>query len=132
MSGNHWRRLERAVDRIERKAWGETVRLSFLISATQSPDPERPQWEGRAILHAGGDDSRGVDAGGGSNYRTRLAAGEAELVLTRDEYDGPNPAVPNTRKVYVRALDRDGQPRWEVKGVSDRYSNLWVLSLTQA
>lgn len=32
----------------------------------------------------------------------------------------------------MRALDRDGTPLWEVRGVSDRYSNLWVLSLTQA
>ena len=121
-----WRKLERAVDRIERKAWGETVRLLFLKNS--AADPTRPQWTGRAILHTGGDGSRDADIGQGSAFRTRLAAGEGELFLTRDEYDGPMPQTGDK----VRAMDRDDTPAWEVKMVSQRYSNLMVLSLTQA
>jgi hypothetical protein len=122
-----WRKLERAVDKLERRSFGEEVRLSFFKGI--KVDPDRPQWTGRAILHTGGDDSFAVgDRGLGGIYRTRLSAGEAELFLTRDEYDGPAPAV----KDVVRAMDRDGEPRWEVSAISGRYSNLWVLSLTQA
>lgn len=119
-----WRNLERAVDKTMRRTFGETVRLSFMKGATS--DPARPQWTGRAILHTGGDDSIGI--ADGSKYRTRLSAGQAELFLTRDEYNGPAPLVGDR----VRGMDRDGAPLWEVRGVSDRYSNLWVLSLTQA
>lgn len=122
-----WRQLERAVDKIERKAWGETVRLSFLKNG--AADPARPQWTGRAILHTGGDDSVPVgERGLGGNFRVSLAAGEGELFLTRGEYDGPMPQTGDK----VRALDRDDTPAWEVKMVSQRYSNLLVLSLTQA
>lgn len=119
-----WRKLERAVDKIGRRTWGERVRLSFMKNG--AADPARPQWVGRAILHTGGDDS--IPVALGNTFRTRLSAGQAELFLTRDEYDGPAPAKGDR----VRALDRDGTPLWEVSDVSDRYSNLWVLSLTQA
>ena len=101
--------------------FGERVRLSFLKNG--AADPARPQWEGNAILHSGGDDSYSA----GTGYRTRLSGGEAELVLDR-RYTGPTPVV----KDIVRALDRAGTPRWEVSGVSSRYTNLIVLSLTQA
>ena len=121
-----WRKLERAVDKLERRSFGEEVRLSFLKDG--KADPDRAQWTGRAILHTGGDDSFAPGEGNGGGYRTRLAAGQAELFLTRDEYDGPVPAV----KDIVRAMDRVGEPRWEVSDISGRYSNLWVLSLTQA
>lgn len=122
-----WRNLERAVDKTMRRTFGETVRLSFLLKPGGAKDPERPQWTGRAVLHVGGDGSIGAVADG-NKYRTRLNAGQAELVLTRDEYDGPVPRTGDT----VRAVDRDGEPSWAVSGVSDRYSNLWVLSLTQS
>lgn len=116
-----WRELEAAVDETVADHFGEQVRLSFLKNG--SADPARPQWTGRAILHAGGDDSYAA----GGTYRTRLNAGQAELVLDRS-YEGPA-LVAND---IVRAIDRDGQPRWEVASISDRYSNLLVASLTQA
>lgn len=121
-----WRNLERAVDKTMRRTFGETVRLSFMKGSTA--DPTRPQWTGRAMLHTGGDDSLAVGERSSGMHRTRLSAGQAELFLTRDEYDGPAPLVGDR----VRGMDRDGTPLWEVRGVSDRYSNLWVLSLTQA
>lgn len=119
-----WRKLERAVDKTMRRTFGETVRLSFMKNGTA--DPARPQWVGRGVLHTGGDDS--IPVAMGNTFRTRLSAGQAELFLTRDEYDGPAPEKGDS----VRAMDRNGKPTWDVRDVSDRYSNLWVLSLTQA
>lgn len=119
-----WRNLERAVDKTMRRTFGETVRLSFLHN--QAPDPERPLTDIRAILHAGGDDSKPVQDG--LKFRTRLDAGKAELFISRDDYTGPMPRQGDR----VRATDRVGQPWFEVAGVSDRYSNLIVLSLNQA
>lgn len=117
-----WRSLEARVDSSMRAAYGETVRLTFMKNGTT--DPTRPQWLGRAILHTGGDDSHAV----GDGMRTRLSAGQAELFLDRGTYDGPMPIGQDV----VRAMDRDGLPRWEVSGVSDRYSSLIVVSLNQA
>jgi hypothetical protein len=121
-----WRNLERAVDRLERRTFGETVRLTPMKGA--ATDTSRTVWTGRAILHTGGDDSIAVgDGAGGGVMRSRLMAGQAELFLTRDEYDGPLVKQGDV----VRAMDREGKPAWTVAGSSDRYSNLLVLSLTQ-
>lgn len=119
-----WRKLEARVDAVHTKTWGETVRLSFMDGAVL--DPERALTDIRAILHTGGDDSKSVQ--GGLKYRTRLSAGQAELVISRDAYTGPMPRVGDR----VRATDRAGAPWFEVAGASDRYSNLIVLSLNQA
>jgi hypothetical protein len=104
--------------------WGEAVRLSFLDGA--AADPDRPLIDIRAILHVGGDDSK--PEAGGLKYRTRLSAGMAELHIVRSEYDGPMPRQGDR----VRATDRVGAPWYEVADVSDRYSNMIVLSLNQA
>lgn len=118
----NWRALEAKIDRRICNSFGETVRLAFLKNGMV--DPDRPAVEVDAILHAGGDDSYAP----GSGFRVRLSAGKAELVLNRSTYAGPMPRVGDK----VRALDRAGQPWFEVASVSDRYSNLLVLSLGQA
>jgi len=59
--------------------------------------------------------------------RTRLSGGQGELILDRSTYTGPTPIA----KDVVRSMDRAGQPRFEVFKISDRYSNLIVLSLNQ-
>lgn len=119
-----WRELEAMTDNIVLGANTEQVRLSFMKGGTA--DPSRPQWVGPAVLHTGGDDS--FAPGSGGVYRTRLSAGQAELFLTRSTYQGPVPVTGDR----VRALDRAGTPLWEIKSVSDRYSHLWVFSLSQA
>lgn len=116
-----WRSIEARVDSTMRAAFGEEVRLSPMDGGVS--DPDRSQWIGRAILHAGGDDSHSA----GDGFRTRLAAGEAELFLDRATYTGPAPKQGDV----VRSLDREGQPAWSVRDVSDRYSNLIVVSLSQ-
>lgn len=120
-----WRRLEGKVDRlVVGKAFAELVRLSFMKNGTA--DPDRPAVSIKATLHTGGDDSNGV--GAGEAWRTRLSAGQAELFIDRANYTGPMPRKGDK----VRAMARDGEPVWEVSGVSDRYSNLIVVSLGQA
>lgn len=117
-----WRELEAKVDQTTARLFGERVRLSFLKNGVA--DPDRPLVDISAILHTGGDDSFAV----GTGFRSRLAAGKAELVIDRSSYAGPTVKT----KDKVRALDRAGQPWFEVSAVSDRYSNLLVLSLNQA
>lgn len=115
-----WRALEAKVDRKMAATFGESVRLSF-IGSDGRVDPDRPAVTIRAIFEAGGADSIGL----GSGFRARILVNNAELVIDRSTYDGP---MPRSRD-GVRALDRDGQPWFEVNAVSKRYSNLIVLSL---
>lgn len=120
----NWRNLEATVDGKIGVTFGEEVRLSFLKNGVA--DPGRPLVDIRAVLHTGGDDSNAI--GVGEQFRTRLAAGEAELFIDRSIYEGSMPKAGDR----VRGNDRAGTPWWEVSKVSDRYSNLLVLSLTQA
>jgi hypothetical protein len=123
-----WRRLEGKVDRlVVGKAFAELVRLSFMKNGTA--DQDRPAVTIEATLHTGGDDSNVMDgANRGDGFRSRLSAGQAELFIDRATYTGPMPRKGDK----VRALAREGEPVWEVSGVSDRYSNLLVVSLGQA
>ena len=116
-----WRNLEAAVDRKIGRAFGESVRLSFLKDG--AVDPERPMTEVVAVLHTGGDDS--IPIGPGGSYRSRISAGQAEVLIDRSTYTGSMPRQGDK----VRANDRPGKPWFEVAAVSDRYSNLIVLTL---
>lgn len=115
----NWRELEAKVDQAEIRLFGERVRLSFLKNGVV--DPDRPAVDIDAILHCGGADSFQA----GTGYRTRLAASQAELVIDRSTYTGPMPK----KSDKVRAYDRGASVWFEVLTVSDRYSNLLVLSL---
>lgn len=120
----NWRALEAAVDRKIAVSFGEPVTLMFMKGRTV--DADRPAFTVEdAVLHTGGDDATPV--GGGGEWRTRLSAGQAELFLDMATYEGPIPKIGDK----VRADDRRNVPMWQVAGVSDRYSNLMVLSLTQ-
>jgi len=122
-----WRALEAKVDQTIGATFGEEVRLSFMKNGVA--DPGRPMIQIRCLVfHAGGNDSNapGSMAEGGV-FRTRLSSGEAEVFIDRSTYAGPMPKQGDR----VRANERHGQTWWEVATVSDRYSNLLVLSLTQ-
>jgi len=116
-----WRELERTVDSIVGGAFSEAVRLSFLKNGTA--DPARPLVDIEAILLTGGDDSFAP----GNGFRARLSAGQGEIVINRSAYTGSMPKTGDR----ARATDRAGMPWFEVATVSDRYSNLLVLSLNQ-
>jgi hypothetical protein len=118
----NWRNLEAAVDQRIGRTFGESVRLSFLKDGVV--DPDRDKIDITATLATGGDDSATI-GDGVSRYRSRLSLGQAELFIDRSSYDGPMPRTGDK----VRANDRAGKPWFEVSSVSDRYSNLIVLSL---
>lgn len=118
----NWRNLEAAVDQKIGRAFGEEVRLSFLKDG--EVDPARPAIEVVAVLHTGGDDSKPL-GNGNDRFRSRLSLGQAELFIDRSTYAGPMPRKGDK----VRANDRAGKPWFEVAAVSDRYSNLLVLTL---
>lgn len=120
-----WRALERTIDQVQARTWGEAVRLSFFKNG--APDQSRPITDTRAVLHVGSDDSSRLDAGSGSVFRSRLAAGQGELFLDRSTYTGPIPRAGDA----VRALDRAGQPWFDVSMVGDHDTNLIVVTLTQ-
>lgn len=121
-----WLALERKVDQLQAKAWGEAVRLSFFQDG--QPDQSRPITDTRAVLHVGSDDSSRMEAGRGEGMRSRLAAGEGELFLDRSSYTGPIPRQGDR----VRASARAGQPWFEVAMVGDHDTNMIVVTLTQA
>ena len=116
-----WRALEARVDCVMGLTYGERVRLSFMKAGQQ--DPARPPVEIRAVLHVGGD--RTVPIGPGDNYRTKLSLGSAELLLDRSTYTGPILKVGDK----VRAVERASEPWFEVASISDRFSNLIIVSL---
>lgn len=121
-----WRKLEAAVDRKVGGAFGERVRLSFMKSG--KADPDRPQIIVRCeALCVGGDEISHLGGGRSGQFQTRLASGEAELFLDRATYDGP----PLQSGDSVRAMERSGQPAWEVATVTDRHSNLIAVRLKE-
>lgn len=121
----NWRNLEAAVDQKIGRSFGESVYLKFNRNGVT--DPERLAVTINAILHVGGDDSMPL-GNGDDRFRSRLSAGRAELFIDRSTYRGPDPAL----KDEVRAMDRAGKPWFEVLNISDRYSNLLVLSLGES
>ncbi len=121
----NWRALEAAVDRTIARTFGERVRLSPMNG--KAPDGSRAQTTlTDAVLATEGDDTRPPGLGG--QWQTKYSAGEAGLFIDRATYDGPMPKVGDV----VRALDRTGQPTWEVAGVNDRHSNLIIVMLTES
>lgn len=119
-----WRRLERAVDRKINGAFGETVRLSFMKDG--KADPSRPQLSTRChALHTDDDMTRPAGNTLGGNPHVRFAGAAAVLFLDRGSYSGPE-LRPGDR---VRAVDRDGEPVWQVDYISDRHSNLIAVAL---
>lgn len=121
-----WRTLEAKVDRTIGATFGESVRLSFL--AKGAVDPARPQLTISAVLHVAGDAPAAMGGKSDTKFSTHLAAGAAEMVIDRSTYEGPK--VEQGDK--VQALDRVGKPWFEVAFVSDRHTNLIILSMTEA
>lgn len=121
----NWRNLEAAVDQKIGRSFGESVYLKFNRNGVT--DPERQAFTVNAILHVGGDDSMPL-GNGADRFRSRLSAGKAELFIDRSTYAGPALAL----KDEVRAMDRANKPWFEVLNISDRYSNLIVLTLGES
>lgn len=103
--------------------FAEPVKLSFLKDGVV--DPERPAAEITAVLRVGGGKESSMAPGTSRAWRSKLAAGKAELHIDRSRYAGP--ALHSGDR--VRALARRGQPWFEVLRVDDRGDTRLVLEL---
>lgn len=119
----NWRALEAAVDGKIGATFGEEVRLSFMKNG--AVDPDRAMVDVRCMsLAVAGDTVSKPD----SRYAARISAGHAELCLDRSVYTGDLPVQGDK----VRANERAGAPWFVVARVSDRHSNIIVVTLNQA
>ncbi|MGV2078317.1 MULTISPECIES: hypothetical protein [unclassified Rhizobium] len=104
--------------------FAEPVKLIFMKDG--SVDPERPTIdEFDAILRVGGGKESSLSPGASRAWRSKLAAGKAELHIDPARYDGPAFATGDR----IRAIARKGQPRFEVLRVDDRGESRLILEL---
>lgn len=103
--------------------FAEPVKLSFLKDG--EVDPGRPAVEITAVLRVGGGKESSLAPGTSRAWRSKLAAGKAELHIDRSRYAGPDLQSGDR----VRALARRGQPWFEVLRVDDRGDTRLVLEL---
>lgn len=104
--------------------FAETIRLSFFTSAGTT-DPTRPQRTIKAVLRVGQGKTINLGSGAGASWSTRIYSGMAELHIDRVQW----PGLVIRTKDKVRAMDREGQPWFEVSGVDDRGETRLVLKL---
>jgi hypothetical protein len=104
-------------------AFSEIVRLSFLKNGTV--DPSRSAVDVHAVLRVGGGKETNVAGGSASSWRTKLAAGKAELHIDRRTY----PDLPVRTGDAIRAMSRLGKPWFDVLRVDDRGDGRLVLEL---
>lgn len=105
--------------------WAERIGLFFLKGG--AVDPDRANVEINAVLRVGNERSVGPTGGLAQSWGMRIAANKAEMHIARDGYNGP--AIRKGDK--VRAVERLGQPFWEVAFVNDRHASRLILSLTE-
>lgn len=102
----------------------ESIRLSPMKGA--ATDPKRPQVTIIAMLRTGATKGSGIATGAGAkSFRSRIAAGGAELHIDRTRY----PDIVAVKGDVIRALSRSGQPAYEVMHVDDRNHARLILEL---
>lgn len=94
--------------------WSEAIR--HLPLASGQKDPNRGAVEIAACLRTGGRDTERLNFGRGNKGRAGVMADGGYLRIDRSAY--PDLVVRKGDKVV--ALDRDGQPVFEVQAVDDR------------
>lgn len=112
---------DRAMEQVD-DTMAEAVDLFFLAGG--AADPARDNVTVQAVLRVG---SRDVVAPKGA-WGSRIAAGKAEAHIARASYDGPE--IRQGDK--LRAVERIGQPFFEVLRVADRGHGRLVLHLGEA
>ncbi|WP_037373558.1 hypothetical protein [Sediminimonas qiaohouensis] len=109
---------DRALAQVD-ATFAEDVDLFFLSGG--AADPARGNLTAKAVLRVGDRD----DVAPSGSWGTRIAAGKAEAHINRAAYGGP--VIRQGDK--LRAVERIGQPFFEVLRVSDRGSGRLVLHL---
>ncbi|MGF9694706.1 hypothetical protein AAIH46_17940 [Rhizobium sp. 0TCS1.26] len=122
VAARHHEMRDRVVADVDWK-FAEPVKLIFMKDG--SVDPARLTVELDAILRVGGGKESNISPGSGRAWRSKLAAGKAELHIDAARYEGP--AFRNGDR--VRAIARKGQPRFEVLRVDDRGETRLILEL---
>ncbi|MCF1502913.1 hypothetical protein L0F51_03920 [Afifella sp. H1R] len=105
--------------------WAEPLKV-YPLRGDEMPDETREVREISAPLRAGA--GKGMSAGQGSSWRSRIVAGTAEVHIDRAVY--PDLVVRTGDK--VRAISRPGKPWWSVLAVDDRGPARLVLQLGEA
>lgn len=103
----------------------EEVRLLFLDKHGKS-DTSRTNVNVRGILRVGGGGARSPT--GGTSWESRIAAGRAEFHIDRSEY-GDRPMLRNDDK--IKAVERDGNPLFEVSRIDDRHHGRLIIELSE-
>ncbi|MGV2111928.1 hypothetical protein ACQZ46_11680 [Agrobacterium salinitolerans] len=94
----------------------------------EKADPDRPQVVIMAVLRTGDETAGPLDVSGGRSLHSRIAAGKAALYIDRTEY----PYIVLRKKDKLRALERPGEPVFEVSTVDDRNHARLIAGLNQA
>lgn len=103
-------------------------RIRHLPMAKSEPDASREAVEFSALLRVGGGQETKLGSRSGSTWRTSLAAGKAELHVDHRAW----PQVKATAGDLIIALERVGEPIFEVLRVDDRGETRLVLELGEA
>jgi hypothetical protein len=104
----------------------ERVGLAFLRDGVS--DPDRENVDILAPLRTGDGSASSMAGSLVQSWRVRIAAGKAELQIDRTAY----PGIVLRAKDKVRALDRPGQPWFEVLHVDDRSLTRLIVQLGEA
>jgi hypothetical protein len=116
-----WHKLTGMATRAADRAFGEPVRLSFLVGG--AVDPERPALDTRAQLHLPGEAEISLGRGN-SALSAAIVAGAGLVILQRSA------GAPELRQGdKVRADARPGQPWFEVTDVDDRAASQIVATI---
>lgn len=108
------------------EVWSETVRHLPLVSG--QPDAERTKSEILAVVRTGDRDVQSMNFGRGKNDRSGIMADGGYLRIDRTVY--PDFVVRKGDKFV--ALDRVGEPAFEVLSVDDRSHLRLICSLGDA
>lgn len=101
--------------------------LAFLGPDGRS-DPDRPSIEIVAPLRTGPKRAANMPGGFSQSWRARLAAGKAQLHIDPIA----NPGIVLREKDKVQALERPGQPWFEVVYFDDRNHTRHIAELSEA
>lgn len=124
--GSGYSAIRAAVSRSVDKAFAEPVHFTPLRDGRA--DATREAMDISAVLRVGGGEEGSLSGSASGDWRSRLAAGRAELHVDRVQY--PSLIVRIGDK--VRAISRPGRPWFEVKRVDDRGDTRLVLALSEA
>jgi hypothetical protein len=106
--------------------FAERIRLSPMKN--EKADLDRPQVVIMAVLRTGDEKDGPLDVSGGRSLHSRIAAGKAALYIDRTEH----PDIVLRKKDKLRALDRPGEPVFEISTVDDRNHTRLIAGLNQA